>query len=78
MPISDQSVKLLCSNSAGRCSFSSCDERLTVAEAVGYAPYTLGEMEHIKGNIPGSNRYDVNQTGKERDNYENLTLATML
>jgi hypothetical protein len=72
--ISDKSIKLLWSNAAGRCSFSLCDERLTVAEAAGYAPYTLGEMAHIKGNKPGSNRYDVNQTDKERDSYENLIL----
>lgn len=74
MAISDKSIKLLWSNAAGRCSFSSCGEKLTVAEAAGYAPYTLGEMAHIKGNKPGSNRYDENQTDKERDSYENLIL----
>lgn len=74
MAISDKSIKLLWSNSAGRCSFSQCNERLTVAEAAGYAPYTLGEMAHIKGDKPGSNRYDENQSAKERDSYENLIL----
>ncbi|TQV65692.1 HNH endonuclease [Exilibacterium tricleocarpae] len=74
MAISEKSIKLLWSNAAGRCSFSSCDVRLTVAEAAEYAPYTLGEMAHIKGNKPGSNRYDENQSSKERDSYENLIL----
>lgn len=74
MAISSKSIKLLWSNAAGRCSFYSCDEKLTVAEAAGYAPYTLGEMAHIKGKKLGSNRFDKNQTDKERDNYENLIL----
>jgi hypothetical protein len=72
--ISEKSIKLLWSNAAGRCSFFQCNERLTVAEAAGYAPYTLGEMAHIKGNRSGSNRYDENQSDKERDSYENLIL----
>lgn len=74
MAISEKSIKLLWSNAAGRCSFPSCNERLAVAEAAEYAPYTLGEMAHIKGNKPGSNRYDESQTNKERDSYENLIL----
>lgn len=74
MSISEKSIKLLWSNAAGRCSFSLCDERLTVAQAAEYAPYTLGEMAHIKGNKPTSNRYDEEQSDKERDSYENLIL----
>ncbi len=74
MAISEKSIKLLWSNAAGRCSFSSCGENLTVAEAAGYAPYTLGEMAHIKGKKPGSNRYDENQRDTERDGYGNLIL----
>ena len=74
MSISPKSIKLLWSNAAGRCSFSSCNERLTVAQAAGYAPYTLGEMAHIKGNKSTSNRYDEKQSDEERDSYENLIL----
>lgn len=74
MSISEKSIKLLWSNAAGRCSFSSCDERLTVEQAAEYAPYTLGEMAHIKGNKPTSNRYDEKQSDKKRDSYENLIL----
>jgi hypothetical protein len=72
--ISNKSIKLLWSNAAGRCSFEGCNERLTVGQAAEFAPYTLGEMAHIKGNKPGSNRYDEMQSDDERDSYENLIL----
>ncbi|EOC1534621.1 HNH endonuclease [Cronobacter turicensis] len=74
MSISDKSIKLLWSNAAGICSFRGCNEKLSVEEAAGVAPYTLGEMAHIKGNKPGSNRYDIDQSSAERDSYENLIL----
>jgi hypothetical protein len=74
MAITQKSIKLLWSNAAGKCSFSECNERLTVQGAVGFAPYTLGEMAHIKGDKPGSNRYDEKQSEAERDDYKNLIL----
>jgi hypothetical protein len=72
--ITNKSIKLLWSNAAGVCSFSGCNEKLTVEQAESVAPYTLGEMAHIKGNKPGSNRYDHSQSDLERDSYENLIL----
>lgn len=74
MAITDKSIKLLWSNAAGRCSFDGCNERLTVEQAAEFAPHTLGEMAHIKGNKPTANRYDANQSDKDRDSYENLIL----
>lgn len=74
MSITNKSIKLLWSNAAGRCSFRGCNERLTVEQAVGLTPYTLGEMAHIKGNRAGSNRYDISQSEIERDSYSNLIL----
>lgn len=74
MSITSKSIKLLWSNAAGRCSFRGCTERLSVEEAEDLAPYTLGEMAHIKGNKLGSNRYDPEQPDVERDSYENLML----
>jgi len=56
------------------CSFRGCSEKLSVEDAAGVAPYTLGEMAHIKGNKAGSNRYDPSQSDVERDSYENLIL----
>lgn len=74
MAITNKSIKLLWSNAAGICSFPNCNEKLSVEEAAEAAPYTLGEMAHIKGNKPGSNRYDESQSSVEKDSYENLTL----
>ncbi|MGR7828696.1 HNH endonuclease signature motif containing protein [Klebsiella aerogenes] len=74
MAISEKAIKILWSNAAGICSFSGCNEKLSVAEAAEGAPYTIGEMAHIKGNRPGSNRYDIEQPASERDSYENLIL----
>lgn len=74
MSISDKSIKLLWSNAAGRCSFPGCDKRLSVEQAAETAPYTIGEMAHIKGKNPGSNRYDSKQSDDERDLYQNLIL----
>jgi len=72
--ITNKSIKLLWSNAAGICSFSGCTEKLSVEQAAAVAPYTLGEMAHIKGNKPGSNRYDLSQSNVDRDSYENLIL----
>jgi len=74
MAIKDKNIKLLWSNAAGRCSFTDCGMRLTVEQAAHEAPYTLGEMAHIKGENKGSNRYDETQTNEERNSYENLIL----
>ncbi len=74
MAITEKAIKILWSNAAGRCSFSNCGMRLTVDQAGISAPYTLGEMAHIKGKKEGSNRYDKNQPNEERDSYENLIL----
>ena len=74
MAITQKSMKILWAEAAGRCSFGDCRERLCFSEAEGFAPYTLGEMAHIRGDRPGSNRHDVNQTPEQRDSYENLIL----
>jgi hypothetical protein len=74
MTITEKSIKLLWSNAAGQCSFIGCQQRLTIGQAAYEAPYTLGEMAHIKGEKQGSNRYDKNQTTEQRDSYENLIL----
>lgn len=74
MAISEKSIKLLWSNAAGRCAFPACNMRLTVEYSEENSPYTLGEMAHIRGKNPGSNRFDISQTNEERDSYKNLIL----
>ena len=74
MAINEKDIKLLWSNAAGHCSFADCNKRLTVEQAAHSAPYTLGEMAHIKSKKKGANRYDEMQTDEQRDSYENLIL----
>lgn len=74
MAISLKSVKILWSASGGRCAFDGCWERLCYQDAEGVAPFTLGEMAHICGEKPGSNRYSTCQTATERNDYTNLIL----
>lgn len=74
MAIKEKAIKLLWANAAGRCSFTGCEERLTIEQAANVALYTLGEMAHIKGEKAGSNRYDKSQTSDERGSYGNLIL----
>jgi hypothetical protein len=74
MPISSKAIKLLWGNAAGRCSFIGCDDKLCLCEDDGTAPYTIGEMAHIKGEKLGSNRHDPKQPLDERDSYSNLIL----
>lgn len=74
MAISPKSIKILWSASGGRCASSECWERLSYHETEEVAPYTLGEMAHICGDKPGSNRHDASQTDAERNDYQNLIL----
>ena len=74
MAISQKSIKLLWANAAGLCAFPDCRERLALSEAGKFAAHTIGEMAHICGDKPGSNRHDPDQSAEERDDYENLVL----
>ncbi|WP_250634315.1 HNH endonuclease [Pinirhizobacter soli] len=74
MAISPKSVKLLWTAAAGRCAFPGCGERLCIYGSGNAAPFTIGEMAHICGDKPGSNRHDSSQSEAERDDYTNLLL----
>jgi hypothetical protein len=74
MSISEKTIKLLWANAAGRCAFPDCGALLCTPESGSAAPYTIGEMAHIRGEKKGANRHDVSQTAKERDSYANLIL----
>src|SRR3546814_19668589 len=74
MGITTKTVKILWAAAGGRCGFPDCWERLCYHEAGPIAPYTLGEMAHICGDKPGSNRHNPDQTDAERDDYRNLIL----
>ena len=56
--------------SKNRCAFPDCYKLLS-----DYGTKTItGERCHIKGEKPGSARYDPTQTDKERDSFENLIM----
>src|SRR2546423_498637 len=74
MAPSQKSMKLLWANAAGRCSFTDCQCRLCPADSGQAAPYTIGEMAHIRGDRPGANRHDASQSTSDRDDYTNLIL----
>lgn len=74
MAISSKSTKILWSAAGGRCAFPGCWQRLSIHEAQGAAPYTIGEMAHICGDKPEANRHDSSQTDAQRDDYQNLIL----
>lgn len=74
MAITQKSTKILWAEAAGRCSFADCWQRLCSRDAGDAAHYTIGEMAHIRGDRPGSNRHDPSQPETERDDYSNLIL----
>lgn len=74
MAISQKSIKILWSNAAGLCAFPECRERLAMPGSDEHAAHTIGEMAHICGDRPRSNRHDPNQPTDERDDYSNLIL----
>lgn len=74
MAISAKNAKILWAEAAGRCAFQDCGEKLCIDQAGKFAPYTIGEMAHIKGKRAGSNRHDPDQDLDEREAYPNLIL----
>jgi hypothetical protein len=74
MTISSKTIKVLWANAAGRCAFPDCGALLCTPESGSAAPYTIGEMAHIRGEKLGANRHHPAQTPAERDGYANLIL----
>lgn len=74
MSITKKSIKVLWAAAAGRCSFPDCWQRLCSHDAGNASPYTIGEMAHIHGERPRSNRHDPCLSVSDRDDYSNLIL----
>jgi hypothetical protein len=68
--MNDHDRKKLWGRSGNLCSFPGCGAEL-IREGFNRA---LGEEAHIKGEKPGSPRYDALQPQEERDSYENRIL----
>lgn len=63
-----RTVKRLFGVSGNICAFPKCQEPLVVGDKV------TGKICHIKGDKPGSARYDETQSDEERHGFENLIL----
>ena len=67
------STKLVLAHHGGNhCAFPGCPRDLTVDSPSGGEPVSTGEAAHIRGEKPGSARYDPTMTPEERDSYHNL------
>lgn len=71
MPIKLVDTKILWAKSGNRCAM--CNNILVIDPHVN-SLYPIGEQAHIKGDKPGSARYDSNQSNIERNSYSNLIL----
>lgn len=74
MAISQRSSNLLWAGAAGICSFPDCDTKLITTQEHVVNPYAIGEMAHIKGENPGSNRHDPTLDHRLVNDYRNLIL----
>jgi hypothetical protein len=66
-------VNRLHANSGNRCAYPGCGRPLFHLETGA----CISNVNHIKGNQPGSARYDPNQTTEERHGYDNLILMCL-
>lgn len=74
MAITEKSLKILWSSAAGICSFTNCHTRLVQRNEVDGGSSIVGEMAHISGEKPGSNRYRAELSAQKRDSHLNLIL----
>lgn len=74
MSIKQKERDVLCTKSGNRCAMPDC-RAVLVKDAVNTDRASLiAEAAHIKGENPGSARYDLNMADEERNSYENLIL----
>lgn len=75
--ISPRNQRLVAQPSGNRCAFPNC-RKVLLAPATGRSRAVfLGELAHIRGENPGSARYDAGMTEKERNQAENLILLCL-
>ena len=73
--ITDKDKKILCLKSGNRCALDHCQQKLVVDGPRGADYSIIAVMAHIKGEKPGSARYDPSMIDKERNAYPNLILV---
>jgi len=73
--IKDKDKKIVCISSGNRCALPDCRRELIEPGKDGDADSIVGEIAHVKGEKPGSARYDANMNDAERNNHKNLMLT---
>jgi len=71
MSVSETTKRVLAFKSGNKCAFPGCMINLSSDIGDPY-PITLGQAAHIRGENPGSPRYDVSMSDPERDHANNL------
>lgn len=72
--IKQKDQKILCTKSGNRCAMPDC-RKILVVDGTATDPASLvADMAHIKGEKPGSARYDANMPDTERNAHPNLIL----
>jgi hypothetical protein len=73
MVISEKVKKIVFGRCGNRCAFPECNQLIVFKE--GSSEYAnVGELAHIKGDKPGTARYDSTQNDIERNSADNLIL----
>lgn len=67
--------KILCTKSGNRCAMPDCQNKLVVDGNAQDDASLVAEMAHIKGEKPGSARYDANMPETDCNKHENLILV---
>lgn len=70
--ISEKDQRFLCTQSGNRCAIPECKIQLITKKSKKNSKSNVGIMAHIKGENPGSARYDHAMSIKDRNSYENL------
>jgi hypothetical protein len=73
--MSKRDLKLICMRSGSRCALPDCRVELVIDETASDPAVIVGELAHIKGEKPGSARYDANMEDSERNGYGNRILV---
>lgn len=71
---SKHTATLLWGACGNECCNPDCSEQVLLLDKAHKEIKKLGEIAHIKGAKPGSNRYDSSQTDEERHHYDNLLI----
>ena len=71
---SKNTANLLWATCGNECANPDCSTSVLEIDKAKGEIEKIGEIAHIKGARPGSNRYDANQTDQERHHYDNLLI----